>query len=169
MPVNSSEMVESALFCHSLGLPASSDKIKEKGSEILNWVLNNFLKTLIGRKQTNKQTKTIHATVCGKCNLRRSVSITSRQKYPLSSRIQITAPENLFGQLLLLSLEQHAQPSRALWGCMHEERISSLIPFNFYPAFKIGMYEGRLRLSGRPKRVKCYSLIFLRLSRLNAG
>ena len=44
LPVNSSEMVESALFCHSLGLPASSDKIKEKGSEIFNWVLNNFLK-----------------------------------------------------------------------------------------------------------------------------
>ena len=56
LPVNSSEMVESALFCHSLGLPASSDKIKEKGSEILNCVLNNFLKHwLVENKQTNKQ------------------------------------------------------------------------------------------------------------------
>ena len=88
--------------------------------------------------------------------------------FTLVVTVQSTAQRNVFGQLLLLSLEQHAQPSRALWGCMHEERISSLIPFNFYPAFKIGMYEGRLRLSGRPKRVKCYSLIFLRSSSINA-
>ena len=50
---------------------------------------------------------------------------------------------------------------------MHEEQISPLIAFIFNPSYKL-YTEGHLRLSGWPKRVLSYSLIFLRLSSLNA-
>ena len=44
---------------------------------------------------------------------------------------------------------------------MYEQRIALKLK-------KIGKYEARLGLSGRPKRVQNYSLIFLRLGSLNA-